>query len=376
MRRRDLRDIKKRAPRTGPSGYNVETDCLERPACAEADAANAGEARTSLQERRVRRQSARVAELALGIGRAREVTDATETSRPGAVGAEAVVADAGARRIDDVLTSRVGGQVEAVIQRGDPLAVEDVEHVDQKIQMRTAERNRIAEVDVRFVIRRSAAEGAARGQVVLPVAVSGMLVAIGGERKTGLPMRCKAEVKTLGKRAGERVRAVELHDVRTVAAEQAVVVDEEVSVIERGVDVRIVLTGRVLEGTVVVALQTRPHVAGEELIVVAETLLSVELNAGVLAFRLRRRSDEVGFVEAARSPVDERRVRADAAARIGNEVIASGRVEHVLDHAAEVTIRALDADAEVRGHLVVVADEVLVDVLTLEVRVDRGGIGV
>src|SRR5205814_1246887 len=148
-----------------------------------------------LQERRVRRQSARVAELALGIGRAREVADATETSSPGAVGAEAVVADAGARRVDDVLTSCVGGQIEAGIQPRDRLAVEDVEYVEQQVQMRAADRNRIAEVDVRFIIRRSAAEGAARGQVVLPVAVSGMLVAIGGERKTGLPMRCKADVQ-------------------------------------------------------------------------------------------------------------------------------------------------------------------------------------
>src|SRR4051794_6053399 len=376
MRRRDLRDIKKRAPRTGPSGYNVETDCLERPACAEADAANAGEARTSLQERRVRRQSARVAELALGIGRAWGVADATETSRPGAVGAKAVVADAGARRIDDVLTSRVGGQVEAVIQRGDPLLVEDVEHVEQKVQMRTAERDRVAEVDVSLVVRRTAAEGAARGQVVLPVAVSGMLVAVGGERKTGLPMRCKAEVQAFGERAGERVRAVELHDVRTVAAEQAVVVDEEVSVIERGVDVRIVLTGRVLEGTVVVALQARPHVAGEELIVVAETLLSVKLDAGVLALRLRSRSDEIGCVCIARNPIDEGRGRADAGARVGDEVLAGSRVEHVLDHAAEVTVGTLDADAEVGGHLVVVAEEVLVDVLTFEVRIDRGSRGV
>src|SRR3954452_9188704 len=85
MRRRDLRDIKKRAPRTGPSGYNVETDCLERPACANADAANAGEARTSLQERRVRRECAGVAELTDRIGRARDVADATEANRVGGV---------------------------------------------------------------------------------------------------------------------------------------------------------------------------------------------------------------------------------------------------------------------------------------------------
>src|SRR3954451_6896871 len=146
MRRRDLRDIKKRAPRTGPSGYNVETDCLERPARADADAANAGEARTSLQERRVRRECAGVAELTDRIGRARDVADATEANRVGGVrGVVPEVADAGARRVDDVLTRSVSGQVEAVIERGDRLAVENVEHIEQKVQVRTAERDRVAE---------------------------------------------------------------------------------------------------------------------------------------------------------------------------------------------------------------------------------------
>src|SRR3954467_15666498 len=105
--RRDLRDIKKRAPRTGPSGYNVETDCLERPACADADAANAGEARTSLQERRVRRKCAGIAELADRIGRTRLVADAAEANGVSAIGAEAEVTDAVARRVDDVLTRSV-----------------------------------------------------------------------------------------------------------------------------------------------------------------------------------------------------------------------------------------------------------------------------
>src|SRR4051794_20331369 len=93
----DLARIKKRAPRTGPSGYNEETYCLERPARAETDAANAGEARARLQERRVRSERTRVAKHTDCVGRARCVTDTAEAHRPRAIGAKAVVADALAR---------------------------------------------------------------------------------------------------------------------------------------------------------------------------------------------------------------------------------------------------------------------------------------
>src|SRR6476646_1694648 len=72
--RTDFEDIKKRAPKSGPSGYNDEADCLERPASSEADAARTGERRSLVQEARVRGGRAR--NHTSGVRRSRDVQNA------------------------------------------------------------------------------------------------------------------------------------------------------------------------------------------------------------------------------------------------------------------------------------------------------------
>src|ERR1043166_1537355 len=72
--RTDFEDIKKRAPKSGPSGYNDEADCLERPASSETDGARTGERGSLRQEARVRRGRAR--NHASGVGRSRDVENA------------------------------------------------------------------------------------------------------------------------------------------------------------------------------------------------------------------------------------------------------------------------------------------------------------
>ena len=98
-----------------------------------------------------------------------------------------------------------------------------------------------------------------------------------------------------------------------VVAERAAVVEREVGVVICRIDVRVELTGRVLERAVVVTLQLRPHVAGEELVVVAEALLGVELHALVLALGLGGRG---------KIAVEEAGARAHTGAGIGDEVVA------------------------------------------------------
>src|SRR5204863_8300013 len=101
------------------------------------------------------------------------------------------------------------------------------------------------------------------------------------ERRAGLVVEAGAGGQALGHAGGKRVAAVELELMRAVVAEQsaAAVVDLEVGVVIRRVDVRVELAGRSLEGTVVIALEPRPDIAGVELIIVAEALLGVQLDA-------------------------------------------------------------------------------------------------
>src|SRR6476646_6017078 len=141
--RTDFEDIKKRAPKSGPSGYNDEADCLERPASSEADAARTGERRSLLQEARVRGGRARMGKLATGVRRAVNVENA-------AVSVAQCSRHTGA--------DRVGIQVVALVDVGGRLAVEDVEDVDEEVQMRTADGDRIAGMQVSFVVRRTTAE--------------------------------------------------------------------------------------------------------------------------------------------------------------------------------------------------------------------------
>ena len=81
-------------------------------------------------------------------------------------------------------------------------------------------------------------------------------------------MRRQAEVQPGQRTLAELVAAVELELVPAVVGQRSFGVDQEVGVVERGVDVRIELTGRVLERAVVVAFELRLDVAREELPVV------------------------------------------------------------------------------------------------------------
>src|SRR5437016_1330616 len=187
--RTDFEDIKKRAPKSGPSGYNDEADCLERPASSEADAARTGERRSLLQEARVRGGRARIGQLAAGVGRAMDVENAAVS-----------VAQRGRHAGAD----RVGIQVVTLVDVRGRLAVEHVEDVDEEVHMRTAHGDRIAGMQVGFVVRRTTAERAARGEVILPVAVR-VCVTLRRQRNTRFPVRADADVETLGHTGRERV---------------------------------------------------------------------------------------------------------------------------------------------------------------------------
>src|SRR5205085_8545278 len=179
--RTDFEDIKKRAPKTGPSGYNDEASCLERPARSETNAAGLCERRSLLQEARVRGRRARVGQLTAGVRRAADVQDAAVS-----------VAESGRHTGAD----RVGVQVVALVDVRGRLAVEHVEDIDEEVHMRTAHGDRIAGMQVGFVVRRTTAERAARGEVVLPVAVR-VCITLRRQRNTGLPVRADAEVESL-----------------------------------------------------------------------------------------------------------------------------------------------------------------------------------
>jgi hypothetical protein len=69
--------------------------------------------------------------------------------------------------------------------------------------------------------------------------------------------------------------------------------------------------------------------------------------------------------------VVEGHLTADAGTRIGDEVVALRRDQEVLDDAAEVAARELRADDERGADLVVEPGEELVEVLALEIRIDR-----
>ena len=131
-------------------------------------------------------------------------------------------------------------------------------------------------MNVRFVISRSASECSATSVVVLVVAIAGS-VAHRRQRRAGVVVGVKSKLQTVRHSCRDRVAAVELERVRPIVAQQtaAGVVNLEVGVVICRVDVRVELTGRDLIRSVVVAGQTRPHVAGEELVVVAEALLRV-----------------------------------------------------------------------------------------------------
>src|SRR3954447_14535067 len=61
----------------------------------------------------------------------------------------------------------------AFVEEHRPLRVEDVENVEEDVELRTAERDGVAEVDVGVVVARSAAFGVARSEeeFVAPVGV-------------------------------------------------------------------------------------------------------------------------------------------------------------------------------------------------------------
>src|SRR5712692_7779042 len=152
--------------------------------------------------------------------------------------------------------------------------------------------------------------------------------------------------------------------MRPIVRQQAMIVDDEVGVVERGVDVRVELTSRRLERAVVVAFKARPQVAGEELVVVAKALFCMELNA--LEGSLCGGRDH-------RPSVVEARLPTDTAAGVGNKVLAGRRDEHVLDDISQLAIRALDSDFEVGGDFVVVPSKELVDVLPLQFGINGFG---
>src|SRR5262249_19331551 len=156
--------------------------------------------------------------------------------------------------------------------------------------------------------------------------------------------------------------AVELELVPPVVGQRAFRVDQEVGVVERGVDVGIELPGGVLERPVVVAFELRINVAREELPAVDELLAGVELDGVVHALRLGRRHRRV---------IVEGHLFAKALAGIRDEVRAFGRYQEVLDDASEVPVNILDADAQILRNLVLATDEELVDVLTPEVWISR-----
>src|SRR5258706_2571187 len=207
--------IKKRAPRTGPSGYNDETDCLERPACAEASAAGAGEAEALLQEVGVRCGRARVSKAAAWLRRARDVVPTTEEIAR-AVRQE-IATGCKTTHQTSLRKHRASGvvrQIHAVVEFRNRLTVEDVEDVrDQRQARAAAERDREAGVEVSLVVRRTTAARAARGQVVLVVAVSRELITLTVERQARLPVGRSAEVESLGHSTGNRVAAIELQRV-------------------------------------------------------------------------------------------------------------------------------------------------------------------
>src|SRR5882724_12864823 len=137
--RRSFVRIKKRAPRTGPSGYNDETDYLERPACTEADAARAGEAEALRQEAGVRGCRAGIGERTAGV---RSTGDVAPTAKAIALRAAVAVerAATSAEGFDEDAATGVARQIHAVVEFGDRLAVEDVEDVGDERQTRaTAE---------------------------------------------------------------------------------------------------------------------------------------------------------------------------------------------------------------------------------------------
>ena len=83
-----------------------------------------------------------------------------------------------------------------------------------------------------------------------------------------------------------------------------------------------------------------------------------------MLFRLafRRRRGVHAIVEA--------HFAADAARRVGDEVVALGRNQEVLDDPAEIALRELRADDERGPNFVVESDQELVEVLSLEIRIN------
>src|SRR5712691_264939 len=307
---------------------------LVREANAETNTALTGERGPGFQEVGVRRGRFRIRELSERIGGTWLVQQA-----PVAV----------AESVRNSRAKPIGAQVVAVIERGLRLAVEHVEHVEKEMQLRRDDRNRVPEVQVSFVISRPATEGAARCQVVLIVAIAAGKT-LCRERRARVIVRGQTKFEILRHSARNGVAAVELERMRAIVAQPAAaaVVDLEVRVVIRRVDVRVELTSRGLERAVVVAGQARPHVAGEELVVVAETLRRMQLNAFVLS-RGPRSGNLLASLEVAGRA-------ADALSRVSDEVFTGFRVDqHVFDDAAEIAIRPFDPYGEIRGELIVVA---------------------